>query len=255
MVARLDHARDEKLLRKMIARGLTTKQIAVKLQCHGCTVSRSISRLGLEFPAPRLNRPRTVHFNRRFFRSITSQSKAYTVGFIAADGSVDRWGVRIQIHNKDKDILEKIATAVGYDGEIHYHDSGRLVMLGLYDIDVVSDLKQYGIVQRKTAILPFAKGIPDKYLFHYLRGVMDGDGSMGRQARLVTGSRLFYSQFVEWFNNTYDRDVWHRQEDNRFRLVFNQWHADFIHSLYRDARIYSDRKKDLYTLNWCHKVK
>ena len=84
---------------------------------------------------------------------------------------------------------------------------------------------------------------------------MDGDGSMGRQARLVTGSRLFYSQFVEWFNNTYDRDVWHRQEDNRFRLVFNQWHADFIHSLYRDARIYSDRKKDLYTLNWCHKVK
>lgn len=235
-----------------IADGLTVHEIATKHKCSVAAVYKRCGRAGLACPrtAPH-HRTRQTAFNTRFFETIDSEVKAYTLGFIAADGGRDRkWGIKIGLHPRDADILHKIASAMACNYAPRLVEHATRIRLSLYDIDTVRDLEQYGIVERKTLTLPFALNVPSQYLRHYLRGVFDGDGSMGRQARLVTGSTPFYTGFLAWYMQQYGRYPWHKQECNKYRLVFNRIDSPFIQWMYEDATIVLDRKHQLFLRNW-----
>lgn len=241
-----------KQLKADILSGLTVHEIAAK---HGCTPSgiyRRCQSRGLVKPKRAPHRRKRKHtFNTRFFRRIDSEVKAYMLGFISADGGRDRqWGLKIALHPRDKDILDKFAAHLQCNFRPRLVEGGTRVKLALYDIDLVHDLEQYGIVERKTFSLPFARRIPVKYLRHYLRGVFDGDGSLGRQARLVAGSKAFYEGFITWYEKKYGQTPWHRQEGNKYRLVFNRRDAKFIRWMYTDNPIGLDRKQQLFQQNW-----
>ena len=241
-----------KQLKKEIDDGLTRHEIAAKYKCCLSTIDKRCARAG--FPQPVLaphHRTRTVTFNTRFFRNIDTESKAYTLGFIAADGGRDRnWGIKIGLHPKDADILHKIAKAMDCSYVPKLVENNTRVRLTFYDIDTVQDLERYGIIERKTFTLPFAQNVPEDMLRHYLRGIFDGDGSVGKQARLVTGSEPFYRGFLAWYEKRYGRLPWHKQEGNKFRLVFNRPDGVFIRWMYDNAAIVLDRKNKLFFRNW-----
>ena len=231
---------------------LTAADLAAKLHCTPCTVVRTCRRLGLSKPAqPAHHRSRQKQFDTAFFRRIDTEQKAYVVGFIAADGGLDRrWGCKISIRDYDVDILTQIATALKCT-YVPIPADGKRLRLSFYDIDTVRDLAQYGIVERKTQTLPFAKNIPDTFVLSYLRGVFDGDGSIGKSFRLVTGSRAFFTGFVKWYRETYHLKPWTRCEGGtKWRIVFWRKHAQFIHDMYRDATIVSQRRKQAYLKFW-----
>lgn len=247
------HVTNEQLSRD-IKDGLTVHEIVSKYGYKDVTaVYYRCKRNNIPKPrvAPHKRPDYCVKFNTRFFKTITTEEQAYTVGFIGADGSRDRdWGIKISLHPRDTDILEKIAAAVGHSRGPRLVENDTRIMLSLYDTTMVKDLERYGIVPRKTSTLPFAPNIPDDMLYHYMRGMMDGDGSIGRQCRFVTGSKPFFDGLLDWYGKTYNRLPWTRKEGNKWRVVFNRCDADFINAMYANATISLDRKLALYKLNW-----
>lgn len=71
------------------------------------------------------------HKDENFFEKIDSEEKAYTLGFIAADGSVNIKNGLIKIEQKSEndDILEKIAKALKYDNLIKNTSRKRILVI------------------------------------------------------------------------------------------------------------------------------
>ena len=238
-------------LEELRGAGLHVDEIAAALGCSSTTVRRSCNRFGIKVPCTDAHpRARTKQFNTRFFQELDSEEKAYALGFISADGGLDRnWGIKIALHPKDENVLVKLAKAMQCDYAPRLVEGGSRIMLALYDIDMIADIRKYGIVQRKTATLTFATNVPDNLIRHYMRGVFDGDGTVSNKPpRFVTGSEPFYTGFMAWFSRMYGRTPWSSCEGGRkWRVVFS-WlkHRQFMDDMYGDATIALDRKHDSY---------
>lgn len=140
---------------------------------------------------------------------------AYVLGFFAADGcmSQNKRGSRfIEFHITDKDILEKIRTALGSDHKISVRNrsakwkTGYRLQIGSKEI--FQDLLHLGMTPQKSNTLEFPN-VPKKYLPDFVRGYFDGDGNVyantyqrkGRKQRSITlltgftsGSRIFLKE-------------------------------------------------------------
>lgn len=122
--------------------------------------------------------------NQRCFDTV-NKDIAYILGFIITDGCVSNNRLEIHVQRSDKYILEAIRNKLDKKIPILDHEfiskhnnqiylSSRLL---LNSIQICNRLRDFGIVLRKTGIENM-KNIPSKYRYHYLRGVLDGDGSI-----------------------------------------------------------------------------
>lgn len=113
---------------------------------------------------------------------------AYVLGYIATDGCVSEERVlRFGLAIKDESLLYKIKEIMGFSGPVlrriirannkEYESS----YMNIYNREIVKDLKELGIVQNKTFALGRFDFIPKEYELDFVRGVFDGDGSVGRQ--------------------------------------------------------------------------
>lgn len=132
--------------------------------------------------------PRTYKVNESYFKKIDSSEKAYWLGFLYADGNVSGNCLKIRI-KKDNDNLELLnffkrsldSEAKIKEGE---QDSwGTITQYYQIEINskaIVDDLKEKGCVPNKSLILKFPtpSQVPNKFLWDFLRGYFDGDGSI-----------------------------------------------------------------------------
>lgn len=108
-----------------------------------------------------------------------SPGLAYAVGLIATDGSLSKNGRHIELTSKDRDQLQtfmkclgirvKIGIKKGYGGTVVFRT--QFGDVALYDF-----LLKIGLTPNKTKVIS-SLDIPDAYLFDFLRGHYDGDGS------------------------------------------------------------------------------
>ena len=70
-------------------------------------------------------RPRTYTLDEKYFDKIDSQNKAYILGFIYADGSINKGCLNITLSNKDVEILEFIKDELKYSGKISIKKNKR----------------------------------------------------------------------------------------------------------------------------------
>ena len=239
--------------RKAVSSGKTTGELATLFSCNKSTVQRAYKRFGIAANITPPSRKRTKTFDTRYFRRLSSHNSAYFVGFIAADGGRDRnWGVKISIHPRDVEVLDAMCSELHCSFGPDTVEAGSRVKLGLYDVDLVADLEQYGIVERKTATLPFAKNVPDRLVYSYLRGFIDGDGFVTkRNAGFVTGSEAFYRGFMSWYLDEWGFEPWSSQEGKKFRVVFNKLKdRKFINRLYADDGFRLSRKFEKFQEYW-----
>lgn len=121
-------------------------------------------------------------FNRNAFASIQTEEDAYILGFITADGYLceSHSNVSIQLHERDIDILHKINTYLCSNVPIqhfsHAITGNPLCKLYLSSVQIIQNLKQYGLHQAKSLKEKFHQDIPEHLLRHYIRGLIDGDG-------------------------------------------------------------------------------
>lgn len=245
-------------LHKDFQNGVFLKDLAIKFGMDKETISRILN----ETQAP--ERKNHNRINKRiksdYFSIIDSGEKAYWLGLLLTDGSVDGdKRVRLQLQARDKELLEKFKEHLGLDCSLIYDSRGS----GCYSVEftdkqIFTDLSQYGVVPNKTyntKNLPLSK-IPQKYHIDFCRGLFDGDGcltfskdkldvtfhfttyfeSMAADFQILVDSIINKTEH----NNPYFTSCWHVQWRGRQQVL------KILDYLYENSTIHLKRKYDKY---------
>lgn len=194
-----------------------------------------------------------------FFAKIDTEEKAYTLGFIFADGNVMPSGlIRISIADQDVDILEKIKVAIKFGGEIHdkLRDESRMDQKELYICrkSMVADLAKLGCIPNKSLVLQFPtpEQVMPELLCHFVRGYFDGDGSISEHRANITSSYDFIQGLIKvlpcGYTSTSQRykEKGLRESAHSLNMSRREDYSTFLHWIYKDAKIYLDRKYKKY---------
>lgn len=204
--------------------------------------------------------------NRRLFKEIDTESKAYWLGFLSADGWVSTkendYKIELQLAKKDRGHLEKFKSFIGLENEIR----DRIVANKYYasrfsfrSSEMKNDLIAAGCTPQKTFTLKFPTEniVPTELMRHYVRGYLDGDGwisytGKSRQVGLI-GTEDFLMVLIEKLNlpNLKLQSV-HNGPQKRY-MFSGKASKEFIILLYKDSNVYLDRKYQAY-LNYINDV-
>ena len=115
-------------------------------------------------------------FNENYFDIIDSSSKAYLLGFLYADGCINKNNVvSFTIHEDDKEILEMYVSELHATNEITRIKGKPHVRISFCSKHMCNTLINMGCGHNKTNSLSFPN-IPEQYKYDFIRGFMDGDG-------------------------------------------------------------------------------
>lgn len=151
--------------------GLSTTNIANEYNVDRHTICNILEKHGIE----RNNLYHNKGLNKRYWETIDSYDKAYFLGFFITDGNVYGNDVRLQLKKESKYILETLKQKTLSENQIREDNKRGLVTFSTKRKKWVNDLSQYGVVPNKTFTVYFPE-IPDEYLSHFIRGLIDGDG-------------------------------------------------------------------------------
>ena len=208
----------------------------------------------------------------KYFEQIDSEAKAYMLGFIAADGCVHKGVLKITLKEDDKDILEKFAKEIKYDGAIKIKEvktklpQGTDCISSTCEIQICSkkiceDLAKYGIVERKTKDLQINFDlIPQKHTRDFLRGFFDGDGTCNitRTTRIcykitIGGSEFMTRYIKNLFAEIYPQltPLLRKTGKHFYMLSYSSKEAYTLLSdyMYKDCTFYLNRKYKRYLKN------
>jgi len=122
------------------------------------------------------NKPRYRKYavNDQVFKT-WSRVSAYLIGAILADGNI---GEReFNIVSKDENWLKKIKSALKSEHPISVFTGQNTYRLRIGNKSMVNDLKSIGLTENKSKTLTLPD-VPDRFFFDFLRGYIDGDGSI-----------------------------------------------------------------------------
>lgn len=209
---------------------------------------------------------RIYKLNEDYFSEWTNSS-AYIVGFLTADGYIYKPKIRIHLQERDISVLEFINKELCSNAPIRtyiddrprYKDNKILIhkSLAVYSNKLCDQLAQYNIIQNKTGRekLP---NIPEKYRATYILGLFDGDGCVHfsqhrRNNRnyirtdyyfnIVSASKQFLLDIKDMVNLgsiTKVKDIYRWGIYNMNDLV------TMYHYLYNDPPFYLTRKKEIF---------
>lgn len=201
-----------------------------------------------------------TYLNYKFFDNWTEQS-AYVLGFIMADGYIHladndchRNILSICLHERDKDIIDKIMMALSFEGKVVYHKG--TVTLQISNRHLIEQVALKGIpVKDKSYCAQFPDTIPEPFVKHFIRGLIDGDGWI--QYKYFQGTLAFGIGLCGTYGiveGTRDRLLPNcsdiqlvKNTDINFKINIRGKRAFKIASwLYQDATIYLNRKYNIY---------
>jgi len=109
-------------------------------------------------------------------------SLAYTIGLIATDGNLSKDGRHIDFTSKDKQLVELFLKCLRLKNKIGRKSKGGCHEKKYYRIQFGNVvfyrwLQRIGLTPRKSKTISALK-IPDRYFLDFLRGHLDGDGSV-----------------------------------------------------------------------------
>lgn len=105
---------------------------------------------------------------------------AYILGFISADGSINkqRTSLSIELQMRDIEILEFIREKISPNSPIKItkKKGKEYCRLRINSVNLVKSLEKFNVVPNKTHIIRLNFEITKEYFGDYLRGLFDGDG-------------------------------------------------------------------------------
>jgi|HubBroStandDraft_5_1064220.scaffolds.fasta_scaffold144936_2 hypothetical protein len=129
------------------------------------------------------NNPNTKYtsLNDNYFAEIKTEEQAYLLGWIASDGHIGKRGFKIAIKQSDKNILEKMRNYFCPDLPVRDFDTddGKRSSLEANSIKISKDLCHLLKIKpgKKSDIVRLPE-LDEKYLWHFIRGYFDGDGTV-----------------------------------------------------------------------------
>jgi hypothetical protein len=194
------------------------------------------------------------------------EEQAYWLGMLAADGGISTNNKQISLLLKESDLshIEKYKKFVGVDYNIGKTTSiiNNKIFHGykytISSVNFIKSLKKHGLINKKSLTLNFNKTIPENMIHHYIRGLIDGDGSyhitkqnnirislvsslevcLKVQEYLIKNCNLNKTKLTERIANTGEKYYYlHYTGAVQCKRI--------IEYLYKDATIFLDRKKEL----------
>ncbi|MDA2299622.1 hypothetical protein PDN43_10210 [Bacillus cereus] len=105
-----------------------------------------------------------------------SNNMAYILGFIAADGVIQKENQCVSISQKESYILEDIKKELKTNQPLYQNKKTGVYMLNINSKVIKDDLMNiHGIMPCKSFNIEFPL-VPEEYLHHFVRGYFDGDG-------------------------------------------------------------------------------
>lgn len=263
-----------------------------KLYQEGKTAKEISSLLGFKYHQPVYNYFKKMGWKRtgktgkrvykvdeNFFKCINTEEKAYILGFICADGHIEKDRLNITVSIKDIDILEKIRCAMHSNHPIKevqrtnpYKKTNRenliLSELMIGSVELVKSLFNMGLTTNKTYTLngDILKYIPKYLIRDFLRGYFDGDGNIffgrryssgykynvnicGNEDFLLKSFQVYFPSNNKLYKDLYSRQcyVWKISQKNKVR--------DFMYYLYYNSSIFLQRKyNEFRKIMWAYKT-
>ncbi|MHB8710328.1 MAG: LAGLIDADG family homing endonuclease [Minisyncoccota bacterium] len=147
---------------------------------------------------------------------IWSPELAYAIGLIATDGSLSTSGRHVNLTSKDRPQLKTFLKCIGRSDVRIAKKKGSyrpfITYVQIGDVVLYRFLRSIGLTTNKTKSIGVL-AIPDKYMFDFLRGHHDGDGSFYSYFDpRWRNSFMFYLQFISaspahvyWIRETLER--------------------------------------------------
>lgn len=210
------------------------------------SISDKLKRFGVDIRTGQNKNSQTVVYNTDIFQNIDSEWKAYYLGLLLTDGWITHRedGVvnTIGYSSVDRDVVDYISlctgkpvqivnknlTKIGPDNkEISQSTEYRVILTSK---EMVKDLVRLGVVENKTHILEGPKLSMDEliYLPQILRGIIDGDGTLGFPSnsissmyfRIISASEKFIDWCIWALNVLGMRDI-HKRKVNEILWELN----------------------------------
>jgi hypothetical protein len=166
--------------------GISSTNIANKYKCSFPTIIRLLKINGIKIRARSFNK---ISLNVSYFDNIDTPEKAYWLGFLFADGCINKRKVTLAL--KDADPVIQFQKAIGSKHKIgiyHIFDKRTNRIYKRISIQVTSEkfanilIKKFGLGSANYKNYKFPD-IPEKLYSHFLRGVFDGDGHISKDKK------------------------------------------------------------------------
>jgi hypothetical protein len=217
------------------------------------------------------------YYNKDYFSVIDNSYKAYWLGFLYADGCINRYykneklkamNLELTLCNEDKKHLQKLTQCLETNVPIHekkvkYKD--KIYISHRVTINCTKmcyDLIELGCIPQKTYDLKFPtyEQVPYKYMRDFIRGFFDGDGcicttTMNNKPHIVlvlTGMSGMLQSIADFLIAEKILRVKPKlHKDNRSMAYSMHMYGeyavkDILDYLYSDSEIYLDRKYQKY---------
>lgn len=115
---------------------------------------------------------------RDYFEKINTLKKAYIFGLLLSDGCLHKGRINLSLQTCDKYMLEIVSKNLFVDKtpKLYKNPKSNCFALVISDKKISKDLKNIGLIEKKSLILEYPNSIPTKFFGHFLRGYFDGDG-------------------------------------------------------------------------------
>lgn len=199
-----------------------------------------------------------------FFENINTEAKAYWLGFITADGSLQTGRYKklyIVLASKDADHLKKFYLDIRSNAPVKIYNSlnkqrGKFyskARITIVSSKLIHDLCSLGLSERKQYNAKAWKG-SNNLISHYWRGLIDGDGSIfnmnGYWSISLVGSYRVCRSYSKFIGSIINKSPSVRRDRNIWQCVVSSQDnvKKIITYLYHNSTVYLDRKMLLANL-------
>lgn len=174
---------------------------------------------------------------KNIFNEINHES-AYILGFYWADGNLTNNSLDIEIQEQDKYLLDKFNEIICESkNKIYKRDRNNSICyrLVITNKDIALSLRNLGFKNKNDRIIP---NIDEKYIYSFIRGYFDGDGSVSVRSKKssteyrldIAGRKEFiefiekylpipnYNEIIKW-KTCISKRIYYRKKDNVINIL------------------------------------
>lgn len=242
--------------------GMSLQKIGKKYGCCKTVIKRILDENNVK-TRDDSHKIRHYTLNENYFDVIDTPSKAYILGILFADGHncVDKDLVKLELQERDIDILEKINFELESNRDLKFSDKRsknpnwqNTYRLSIYNKHISQTLENKGMIQNKSLVLDFPKWLDKNLYSHFIRGFIDGDGHIAnnRYSVEIVGTKMFLESINEICNELFGfygviKDTYNKDSITKtLRINTFDKSKQFLDWIYNGATIYMNRKYEKY---------
>lgn len=240
---------------ELFYQGMSRTQIAREVRINDNVLAQHFQNIGFDCNA----QARKYFYNEQAFEDITTEEQAYWLGFLYADGAIskERNTIELCLKDSDEEHLEKFQAFMCTSSPIKekniklHSNIYKAKRITIYSRKIANDLIKLKCTPRKSLNLKFPETniVPDSLINHFMRGYVDGDGSLSlsnnNKSCLVEiiGTKQFLEGIVDRYSLPLSKEDF-RNHGKAFGLYFSRKELvyPFLKAIYGNASISLARK-------------